>query len=43
MKLAYDEVIERINEMRPVDAKDVDGRALKREVLKTPLAGVLNG
>ena len=43
MKLAYDEVIERINEMRPVDAKDVDGRALKREVWKTPLAGVLNG
>lgn len=43
MKLSFDEAMERINELRPVDAKDVDGRALKREVWKTPLAGVLNG
>lgn len=32
MKLSFDEAMERINEMRPVDSKDVDDRALKREV-----------
>ena len=32
MKLSFDEAIERINEPRPVDSKDVDGRALKRQV-----------
>ena len=32
MKLSFDEAIERINDMRSVDSKDVDGRALKRQV-----------